>query len=139
MKHIVLLTALFAIGVGVGAFVHKKLTAPGVTPSSVGWNDSEDDTRAKMLDFQQRLKKLEKEGPDTVDRLTKEMEAQRSIDDILIKYREAQQSQYTPLAMAVSGALTGVLGFIGGVLGTMLTYRFSKGSSTTPRVASATR
>jgi len=138
MKNTILLTTVFVIGIGLGAFAHKTLGKPPATQAETGWNDTEEGTRAKMLDFQQRLNKLEKQGPDTVDKLTKDMEAQRSIDDILIKYREAQQSKYTPLAMAVSGALTGLLGLVSGVFGTVLTYQFSKKSSNaTPRAATA--
>jgi len=138
MKNTILLATVFVIGIGLGVFAHKTLRKPPATQAEAGWNDTEEDTRAKMLDFQQRLNKLEKQSPDTVDKLTKDMEAQRSIDDILIKYREAQQSKYTLLAMAVSGALTGLLGLVSGVLGTVLTYRFSKKSpNATPRAATA--
>jgi len=96
----------FAAGIALGAFIHQRLSQ--VATMSV-WNDSEETTRARMYEFQKRLDNLEKEQtPDTAEKLSKQMEAQRGIEDILIKYREAQGAKYTPF-VATAGALVGAI------------------------------
>jgi hypothetical protein len=109
MKTKTLLVTVFAIGVVSGVFAHRSLVKPPCPQSApvTLWQDTEEDTRARMLEFQLRLEKLETQTtPDSVDRLSKEMEAQRGIDDILIKYREAQQAKFAPfLAGGVAGSI----------------------------------
>ena len=61
---------------------------------SSGIGDQNRPERARMSGFQVRLERLEAQPtPDSVQRLSQEMEAQRGIDDILNKYREAQQAK----------------------------------------------
>jgi hypothetical protein len=66
-----------------------------------------------MKDFQDRLDKLQRQPSDSVERIAKEMELQRGIDDILIKYREAQQSKVTLLSVASASAIGALLSFLG--------------------------
>jgi hypothetical protein len=85
-----------------------------------------------MKDFQDRLDKLpQPPTSDSVERIGKEMELQLGIYDILIKYREAQQSKFTLFVAAgatVAGALLGVLG---NWLGAWLRMRAGKSSRKT--------
>ena len=110
----ILFVITFAIGVGSGVFAHKTLAK---SPSRPTWNETEEDTRRRMYEFQQRLDQLEKQStPDSTDKLAKEMEQQRGIDDILIKYRETQQSKFSPFygpigAVAVA-TITGLFGWL---------------------------
>jgi len=96
MKNKILLVILFGIGVGLGAFAHRSLAkSPSCQPATSNqWDETEEDTRCRMSGFQVRLERLEAQPtPDSVQRLSQEMEAQRGIDDILNKYREAQQAK----------------------------------------------
>jgi hypothetical protein len=87
-----------------------------------------------MAEFQRRLDELEKHPTqDGVERLTKEMDAQLAIDDILIKYREAQQSKFTPLGAAIAAMLGAILSWVG----TVMTLRSAKGSSDAVKKAAA--
>ena len=88
--------------------------------------ETEEDTRARMLDFQQRLDNL-KAPPtsDSVERLSKEMELQRGIDDILIKYREAQQAKWVNFQTV----MVGVLSLVGGWVFNSITKRTRAGGS----------
>jgi hypothetical protein len=120
VKNKLLFVTTFAVGVLVGASAHRVL-APNQTsqvqsPPTPTWNDTEEATRKRMNDFQERLNQLEKAHPDSVETVVKEMEAQRGIEDILIKYREAQLAKFAPF-IGVGGTLvTAMITGIGGWL-----------------------
>ena len=121
----------FILGVVAGMFARQSVTAPASSTQAAAiqqWNETEEDTRKRMAVFQQRLDQLEKQSsPDTVDRLVKDMELQNGIDDVLIKYREAQQSKFAPV-QTLAGAVVGSLITL---LGTWLTWRKPKTSAPT--------
>jgi hypothetical protein len=111
MKKAVVLVLTFAVGVASGVLAHRSLaksqpTQPSSTASPTAnpltdqqWTETEEKTRERMRGFQDRLDKLQPPPTsDSVERIAKEMELQRGIDDILIKYREAQQSKFTLLS-----------------------------------------
>lgn len=108
MKNKLLLVTTFAVGVIVGASVHRVLapnqTSQVQTPPPPTWNDTEEATRNRMYAFQERLNRLENAHSDSVEAVVKEMEAQRGIEDILIKYREAQLAKFAPF-IGVGGTL----------------------------------
>jgi hypothetical protein len=63
-----------------------------------------------MLEFQRRLATLEMQpNPDDMDRLIKEMEAQRGIYDILTKFREAQQAKFVSFQTLAAGVLGAIV------------------------------
>jgi hypothetical protein len=114
MKNRILFVTIFALGVGLGVFAHWSLASqPSPQRADVieadvkQWDETEEKTRTRMSVFQSRLDNLAAQPtPDSVERIGAEMEAQRGIDDILIKYREAQQAKFAPfqtLAGAVGG------------------------------------
>ena len=115
----VLLLVTFSTGVRSSGIARQTVATPPSTVSVIQpWNDTEDDTRRRMSEFQRRLEQLEKQPtPDNADRLAKEMEVQRGIDDVLIKYREAQQAKFTPFAAAGVSLLGAFLSLIGTVFG----------------------
>jgi hypothetical protein len=86
-----------------------------------------------MKDFQDRLDKLPPPPTsDSVERIAKEMELQRGIDDILTKYREAQQSKFTLLSVAGASVIAALLS----ILGTWFSLRGRKSSHDTGKAKS---
>jgi hypothetical protein len=123
MKSAILFAGTLAIGAVVGMILQRspaELQHPIRASSSPSqaprlWNESEDDTRRRMAAFQDRLDRLETQPiPDTVETLARDMEAQRGIDDILIKYREAQQSKFSVFVSAIGALVGAVIGAVGG-------------------------
>jgi len=101
------------IGAALGAFVHLKWTQKPDPPDA--WGDTEEKVLEKMQDFQLRLAKFEAASPDSVEAMSKQMEVQRGIMDILIKWREAHQAKNAPylpvVGTALAPLLTGLFGF----------------------------
>jgi len=132
-KNKTLLVTVFVIGVGSGAFAHRSLAnQPSAQRADVmeadvkQWEETEEKTRTRMSVFQSRLDNLRATPTsDSLQKLGQEMELQRGIDDILIKFREAQQAKFAPF---VGG---GVVGSLLTLVGQWLAARRS-GSRNTP-------
>ena len=85
-------------------------TAPSSAPTQ--WLDTEEAMLVRMNGFQDRLDQLEKVRPDSVEAISKQVEAQGGIEDLLTKFREAQQAKVAPFI----GSFTSVIvAFIGGI------------------------
>jgi hypothetical protein len=135
MKNKILLGTVFAMGIGLGAFAHRSLAKSRSCQSATinqsatitQWDETEEDTRCRMSGFQLRLDNLKiTPTSDSAERLSQEMELQRGIDDILIKYREAQQVKFASF-QTFEGA---VLGAIVTLLTTWFAWRKPKSSGT---------
>ena len=146
MKHAIMLGLTFAAGIAAGILMHSGLaklqhTKPSATqspaappPISKQWTETEEQTRKRMKDFQNRLDWLQQPPtPDSAERIAKEMELQRGIGDILLKYREAQQSKFSLLSVAGTSVIAAFLSF----LGTWLTLRGRTSSPDTGKAKSA--
>jgi hypothetical protein len=120
MKSKLLLVMTFAVGIIVGAIAHRVLVQNEPKevprPATPLWNDTEEATLARMNSFQERLNQLEAVRPDSVEALSKQAEAARGIEDILMKYREAKLAKYAPFIGASGTALTAMITGIGGWL-----------------------
>ena len=125
----------FSIGAALGALAHKKLTQKPPTPDA--WGDTEEAMLVRMQGFQVRLNDLEKACPDNVESLSKQMEAQRGIEDILVKYREAKQAKWTPYVggagTALTAMLTGLLGWLAARFGSNIKREGSEQAKTPSR------
>jgi hypothetical protein len=111
VKTKVLFVATFAVGVIVGVIsqhipVHTPTTLAQTAPTL--WPDTEEDMLKRINGFQERLDELEKVRPDNVEALSKQMEAQRGIEDLLTKYREAKQAKFAPY-IGASGTLAAAI------------------------------
>lgn len=106
----VLFVATFAVGVIVGAVGRYILVR---TPPTDQWIDTEEETLKRMKGFQDRLDELAKSRPDSVEALSKQTEAERGIEDILTKYREAKQAKSTPYIGAVGTLVAAMITGIG--------------------------
>lgn len=104
--------AIFVLGVLVG------LVAPRIVGSLSGgsaqtadkWIDTEEKTLKRMSIFEDRLDKLVHTRPESVEELSKQMEAQQGIEDILTKYREAKYAKFAPYIGSGATILAAVMG-----------------------------
>jgi len=97
---------IFAAGLGLGALAHARLTAPAKSAYS------EERVQTMMLEFQNKLNELEKALPTNVAELSKQVEVQGAILDLIAKYREAEYAKYAPftgLAGVLFAAILGAL------------------------------
>ena len=124
LKNKTHLVTAFALGVVVFGVIARGTLVKSQSSQSAGsvktqscqisrayrWQETDDDTRCRMLEFQRRLETLEMHPiPDDMDRLTKEMEAQRGIYDILTKFREAQQAKFVSFQTLAAGVLGAIV------------------------------
>jgi hypothetical protein len=120
VKTAVLLVVAFVLGVLVSAIAQHSLVhtppPPCEAPSSSTWTDTEEATLNRMGCFQQRLDQLASGRPDSVEALLKQMEAERGIQDILIKFREAQQAKVAPYVGTVGTVAAAIMTGIGSSL-----------------------
>ena len=127
MKNKTHFVIVFAIGVVFGFLVYGSLVesqSPQSAPVK-SWKETEEDTRARMFTFQDRLEKLMQPNPNNVDTLSKEMEAQRGIYDILSKYREAQQAKLVSLQTLLGNGITAVIAAVVALGTTVVTHHWA--------------
>ena len=114
-RKVILVTVAVGMIVGVisqhiPVYTPSKL-AQTAAPSNLAespWEDNEDAVLRKMQRFQDRLDDFGK--PDSVEALTKQTEAQQGIEEIMTKFREAQNAKWNPISAG------GAIGTIGGAL-----------------------
>jgi hypothetical protein len=118
VKKKILFVATLAVGVVVGVIAVRLIVSLVGQPFLVHtsppdkWIETEETMLARMHDFQERLDQLEKVRPDNVEAISKQVEAQGGIEDLLTKFREAQQAKVAPFI----GSFTSVIvAFIGGI------------------------
>ena len=117
---------MFAAGVVLGALAHAWLAAPPKDPASQKWMSTynEEKVQAMMLQFENKLKELESAGPTNAAEVSKEVEIQSGILDLISKYREAEYAKYAPFT-----GLAGVL--FAAILGALAPKLLGKGNSQT--------
>jgi hypothetical protein len=117
VKKKILFVATLGVGVVVGIISQRILvdtpttlaqTAPSSAPTQ--WLDTEEAMLARMNGFQDRLDQLEKVRPDSVEAISKQVEAQRGIEDLLTKFREAKQAKFTPFIGGTATAFAALFG-----------------------------
>jgi hypothetical protein len=108
LKKTIPFIVTFAAGLGLGALTQYELPRPPLTESErkteQRWNITytEEKTHARMLQFQSVL---EDEGiANDAETLSKQIDAQRGIEDLIIKYREAEYAKWAPF--------TGIFGVV---------------------------
>jgi len=116
LKNKSLFIVVFVSGVILG--INAQPSPPNNQASK--WSETEETIRGKMAMLQDRWNQLP--PPDSVDALSKQIEAQVGIENILITYRQSQQSKWGPF---LPSAATGIVGFMGFVA-TLLTWYLTK-------------
>ena len=116
MNRKVILVATFVVGMIVGAISQHIPAAPRSNQDEFPWEDNEDALLRKMQRFQDRLDDFGK--PDSVEALSKQTAAQQGIEEIMTKFREAQNAKWAPfLTGGAIGTIGGaIIGLIGGLL-----------------------
>ena len=114
MKTRIQFAVIFAVGLILGALAHALLTARSKNSAGDPWMSTynEERVQAMMLQFQNKLKELEGAGPANAAELSKEVEIQSGILDLISKYREAEYAKYAPftgLAGVLFAAILGAL------------------------------
>ena len=109
---------LFAVGLIVGYLVPKPLGSADDQRWSQLFNEEADHKR--ILAFEDALAK---EGsPKDAAELSRQLDAQLRIEDLIVKSREAGYAKYT----ALSSLVTAGIGFLGGIAGSLATRFFPK-------------
>jgi hypothetical protein len=131
----VILVVTFAVGMIVGVISQHipvytpstlAQTAPPSNLAESPWEDNEDAVLRKMQRFQDRLDDFGK--PDSVEALKKQTEAQQGIEEIMTKFREAQNAKWTPF---LSGGAVGTIG--GALIGAIVSLRLRRSTDASPK------
>src|SRR5579859_3398068 len=117
MKSWIQFVLVFAFGLGLGAFAHKKMAAPLEKPSVEQCRNAqgEEKVTCEMVRFQAELDSMG--APKSADELSKQVEAQGGILELITKFHESEFAKYTPFSGLVGVFLGGILGFFLPMLG----------------------
>lgn len=110
------LTLVFVIGVAVGASGYRLIQVRG-HQDSAEWESfvNEDNTHARILDSHAALNALG--TPKDFTSVNQKLDAQLKLQDLIIRYREAQYAKLTPLGAIVVPLLSAI---VGGLITTVL-------------------
>ena len=106
---------IFAAGLSVGALSHAGLTAPTKNSTDQSWMNAynEEKVQKMMLQFQKKLDELEKAGTtEDATGLSKQVELQSGILDLITKYREGEFAKYAPFTSPAAVLFGAILGFL---------------------------
>ena len=110
MRKKILFILTFIIGLSLGALGHYEMTRPSERPTEAevkledNWRATytEEKTHERMLQFQDALEAMRRDSTaKDADTLSKEIEAQLWIEDLMVKYRESQHAKYAWLVDSV--------------------------------------
>jgi len=112
MKRAIVYTAIFVCGLVVGAVVQRELTQSPQSPTEKEWQRlfGEEGSHQRIMKSEEALTSegIAKDLP----ALTKQLEAQLLVEDLIIKSREAEYAKVTPL----SAILVPLISFAGGII-----------------------
>jgi hypothetical protein len=116
VKSVLFCILVFAVGFGFGYFVKSKLLVPsGETDKNWKVQFTEEAGHGRIIDFQNALQKPK--DAKNLDELSKQLDAQLKIEDLVIKSREAEYAKWTPFTPLFTGGVGALLGFLTGLLG----------------------
>lgn len=105
-----------AFGFAAGYFVKSELLVP-TGEIDKKWHDqfTEEADHERIINFQNALQKPR--AAKDPDELSKQLEAQLKIEDLIIKSREAEYAKWTPFTPLFTGGVGAALGLLTGLLG----------------------
>ena len=109
---------LFAVGLIVGYVLPRPL----MSPPDRGWQQmfNEEMDHKRIMAFEDALAK---EGsPKDAAELSRQLDTQLRIEDLIVKSREAEYAKFT----ALSWLFTAIIAFLGGILGALVTHVFTR-------------
>jgi len=104
-----------ALAFGAGFFVKSEVLVPSSVDEkwnhpTVGFNEEAGHDR--ILKFQETMETLKAKGANDAEELSKQLDVQLRIEDLIIKSREAENAKWLPFTPLFSGGLGAVLGFL---------------------------
>lgn len=112
--------AIFAGGLVLGALAQYGLPRAFPSQTEKTWRSehNEDSSHARIMAFQEVMKN--QGTPKDTNELTKQIEVQLKIEELVIQSRAAQYANLTPftsLSSSVGALLIALLGFVAGLIG----------------------
>ena len=111
MKPRILYIVIFVVGLGIGATSMYELTQHSKLPSA----DHEKESQERIGKFQDELTNAG--TPEGIERVSKKLEAQMRIEDLIVKSREAQYTKFTLL----SPTLVSVIALLSAAISAIIT------------------
>jgi hypothetical protein len=126
-KHRILAIPTLAACFSIGVIAGYALPRPLLSPPDQRWNDrfSEKGDHERIIEFQDSLLKDGIRGDPT--QLSKQLESQLRVEDLIIKSREAEFAKFTPFTALLASGFT-ALGVLLGALVTRLATTRGSGS-----------
>jgi hypothetical protein len=109
LKYKNLYIVIFVVGIGIGAISMYGLT-PHLKPLS---GDQEEESQERIRIFQNALTNAG--TPEDIEKVSKKLEAQMRLEDLIVKSREAQYTKFTllsPLIVSVIALLSAAISAI---------------------------
>jgi len=116
VRSIVYFVLVFAAGFSLAYFTYDELPHHR-SKIDDAWHQqfSEDQNHQLVMNYQNALPKVS--GAMDPGELTKILDAQLRIEDLVIKSREAEYAKWTPFTPIFTGGLGAILGFLTGLWG----------------------
>ena len=118
VRAVLFSTVVFFTGFGVGVFVKSELLVPS-NPIDIDWHAqfTEDQNHQRIMEFQHSLDTIKASGTKDVGELSRQLDTQVRIEDLVIRSREAEYAKWTPFTPLFTGGAGALLGFLTGLLG----------------------
>lgn len=122
LRRWILFVVVFSLGLVVGYLVPKPLGSASDARWQQLFNEEEDHKR--IMAFEDALAR---EGsPKDAAELSRQLDAQLRIEDLIVKSREAEYAKYTPFNAIFAGGFS----LVGAVVGSLITVFFTKKPAT---------
>ena len=123
MKHNILYIVIFAVGLGIGAISMYGLT-PHLKPLS---GDDEVESQKRIATFQDDLTRAT--TPEDTERVSKKLEAQMRLEDLIVKSREAQYTKFTLLSPIIVSVIALLSAAVSAIITSLVVRRGTHDSS----------
>lgn len=122
MQRWILCIIVFSLGLVVGYLLPKPLRSAPDERWPQLFNEEEDHKR--IMGFEDALAR--DGSPKDAAELSRQLDAQLRIEDLIVKSREAEYAKYTPFNAVFAGGFS----LLGGVVGSLITAYFTKKRAT---------
>jgi hypothetical protein len=117
-RQILFIVGTFVIGFGLGFLLKSALPQPR-SKIDEEWHQqfSEDMDHQRIMEFQKALQALRAKSAADATELSKQLDMQLQIEDLVVKSREAEYAKFTPFTPLFAGGfgVGGILGLVAGI------------------------
>ena len=115
-RQTVFIVGTFVVGLGLGSLLTSALSYPR-SKIDREWRQqfSEDLDHQRIMEFQGALQALRARSATDATELSKQLDMQLQIEDLIVKSREAEYAKFTPFTPLFAGGVGGLLGLVTGV------------------------